>query len=120
MKASVIREMSLSEIRERIETEKSAYHKMKMNHVVSNLENPIKLKFARKAIARLSTELTLRENAEASGTAPAPTAKAEKTTGAAPDASTEAKPKVEAGEKETVEIEAEAEVVEESDQNEKA
>ena len=64
MKASVIREMSLTEIRERIDTEKSAYQKLKMNHVVSSLENPLKLKFARKAIARLSTELTKRESAD--------------------------------------------------------
>lgn len=108
MKASVIREMSLTEIKERIENEKSAYHKMKMNHVVSNLENPIKLKFARKAIARLSTELTKRENEEA-GTGTATEVKAKKAT-----------PKIEkkivaeeAAAKETVE----ADVVEESDEN---
>lgn len=102
MKAGVIREMSSTEIEERIETEKSAYHKMKMNHVVSNLENPLKLKFARKAIARLSTELTKRENEENSTTkvakTPAKTAKA----------------KVE------VEVEVETVEVEKTDENEKA
>ena len=67
MKASVIREMSLNEIRERIDTEKSAYHKLKMNHVVSSLENPVKLKYNRRAIARLSTELTKRESEETVG-----------------------------------------------------
>ena len=84
MKASVIREMSLAEIRERIDTEKSAYQKLKMNHVVSSLENPVKLKYARKAIARLSTELTKREAGESTdATVKAPTktkaAKAEET-----------------------------------------
>lgn len=61
MKSSVIREMSSAEIREQIENEKSMFLKLKMNHLVSNLENPIKLKYARKTIARLSTELTKRD-----------------------------------------------------------
>ena len=60
MKAAVIREMSSVEIQERIDNEKIAYQKLKMNHVVSSLENPLKLKYARKTIARLSTELTSR------------------------------------------------------------
>ena len=62
MKSSVIREMSLAEIREKIEVEKNMYLKLRMNHVVSSLENPLKLKYARKTIARLCTELTKREN----------------------------------------------------------
>ena len=53
--------MSSSEIRERIENEKSMFLKLKMNHLVSSLENPMKLKYGRKTIARLSTELTKRE-----------------------------------------------------------
>ncbi|HIN38768.1 MAG TPA: 50S ribosomal protein L29 [Flavobacteriales bacterium] len=61
MKSSVIREMSLAEIREKIEVEKTMYLKIKMNHAVSSLDNPLKLKYARKTIARLSTELTNRE-----------------------------------------------------------
>jgi len=71
MKAAVIREMSSVEIQERIENEKIAYQKLKMNHVVSSLENPLKLKYARKTIARLSTELTARaaqEGGETAGT----------------------------------------------------
>jgi large subunit ribosomal protein L29 len=52
--------MSSVEIQERIDNEKIAYQKLKMNHVVSSLENPLKLKYARKTIARLSTELTRR------------------------------------------------------------
>ncbi|MBL4752796.1 MAG: 50S ribosomal protein L29 [Flavobacteriales bacterium] len=69
MKASVIREMSLTELRERIENDKSSYQKLKMNHVVSTLENPLKLKYARKAIARMATELTKRERDEVAGSA---------------------------------------------------
>jgi len=61
MKSSVIREMSLTELKERIENEKTMLIKLRMNHLVSSLENPLKLKYARKTIARLSTELTKRE-----------------------------------------------------------
>ncbi len=61
MKSSVIREMSLTEIREKIEVEKNVYLKLKMNHAVSSLDNPLKLKYARKVIARLTTELTNRK-----------------------------------------------------------
>ena len=71
MKAAVIREMSSVEIQERIDNEKNAYQKLKMNHVVSSLENPLKLKYARKTIARLSTELTKRAGAEAGETSQA-------------------------------------------------
>jgi len=80
MKASVIREMSSTELRERIENDKGAYQKLKMNHVVSSLENPVKLKYARKAIARMATELTKREREEAAGTATPETPAAAKKT----------------------------------------
>ena len=86
MKAAVIREMSSTEIRERIDNEKTAYQKLKMNHVVSSLENPIKLKYARKAIARLSTELTNRERNETEGsTSTAAPAKAEQPVDTSPE-----------------------------------
>jgi len=61
--------MSSSEIQERIENEKSMLQKLKMNHSVSTLENPLKIKFARKVIARLYTELNNRDRAETSTTA---------------------------------------------------
>lgn len=79
MKASEIREMTSAEIQERIDTEKGSYQKLKMNHVVSSLENPLKLKYARKTIARLATELSKRAGEEAAGTVTAePKAKAKK------------------------------------------
>lgn len=61
MKNSVIREMSTPELVERLEEEKKQLTKMKINHAVSPLENPMKLKFYRKAIARIKTELRRRE-----------------------------------------------------------
>ena len=41
MKTSEIKDLTTEEIREKIETEKAALTKMKMNHAVSPLENPM-------------------------------------------------------------------------------
>ncbi|MDR2038073.1 MAG: 50S ribosomal protein L29 [Bacteroidales bacterium] len=64
MNTSEIRELSTKELIERIENEKNMLTKMKLNHAVSPLDNPMKLRFARKNIARLLTELKKRELAE--------------------------------------------------------
>ncbi|MDR1673571.1 MAG: 50S ribosomal protein L29 [Bacteroidales bacterium] len=64
MKMSEVRELSTSELKERIETEKNALVRMKLNHAVSPLDNPMKLKYARKDIARLQTELNNRNLTE--------------------------------------------------------
>jgi large subunit ribosomal protein L29 len=60
MKSKVIRELTLSEVRERLEEEKNQYTKLKLNHAVSPLENPQKIKDYRKTIARLETDLRRR------------------------------------------------------------
>jgi large subunit ribosomal protein L29 len=61
MKTSVIQEFSISEINERLEEEKNQFIKLKLNHAVSPLENPMKIKAYRKNIAQLKTELRARE-----------------------------------------------------------
>jgi ribosomal protein L29 len=61
MKAQEIREMSVADLRERIEVEKMNLDKMKMNHVISPLEDTSKIKKARKDIARMLTVLTEKE-----------------------------------------------------------
>ena len=60
MKTAEIRELTTSEIQERIETEKEALVRMKLNHTISPLDNPMQIKAARRNIARLMTELTKR------------------------------------------------------------
>ncbi|MFO7923360.1 MAG: 50S ribosomal protein L29 [Bacteroidales bacterium] len=60
MKISEIRELSTSDIEERIDTEKSLLLKLKMNHTVSPLDNPLKIPAVKKNIARLKTELRQR------------------------------------------------------------
>jgi large subunit ribosomal protein L29 len=66
MKNSEIRELTTKEIEERIDTEKSMLTRLKLNHAVSPLDNPLKIKQTRKNIARLMTELRKRELKESS------------------------------------------------------
>ena len=61
MKTSEIKDLTTEEIREKIETKKAALNKMKMNHAVSPLENPMLIRTTRRNIARLMTELRKRE-----------------------------------------------------------
>ena len=65
MKASEIREMSISDLRERIEAEKANLDTMKINHAISPLEDTSKIRTkirkARKDIARMMTILAEKE-----------------------------------------------------------
>ncbi len=61
MKSSEIKELTTQEIRERLSAEKENLVRMKLNHSISPLENPMQLRSARKTIARLATELRQRE-----------------------------------------------------------
>ena len=60
MEQKVIRELTTGEIIERMDEEKRQLTKLKLNHAVSPLENPNKIKAYRKTIARLETELRRR------------------------------------------------------------
>ena len=55
--------LSISELQDKIKEEKAVINKMKINHTVSPVENPMKIREARKLIARLSTELTKKQKA---------------------------------------------------------
>lgn len=61
MEQEVIKELGTAELIERLEEEKKQLVKLKLNHAVSPLENPNKLKFYKKAIARMETELRRRQ-----------------------------------------------------------
>jgi large subunit ribosomal protein L29 len=58
---NVIKDLSTKEIHEKIVEEKEILQKMKINHVVSPLDNPMKLKYSRRQIAKLKTELNKRK-----------------------------------------------------------
>ena len=61
MKASEVREMSIADIRERIEIEVANLDTMKINHTISPLEDTSKIAKARKDIARMMTILAEKE-----------------------------------------------------------
>ena len=61
MKYSEIVEISDKELLERLEGERDLLMKLKLNHSISPLENPNKIKEARRNIARMLTELRQRE-----------------------------------------------------------
>ena len=61
MKTKEIREMAVVDLRERIDTEKQNLNRMKMNHVISPLEDTSKIKKAKCDIARMMTILAEKE-----------------------------------------------------------
>ena len=61
MKTSEITELTDKEIQERISLEKETLVRLNMNHAVSPLDNPLKIKDTRRNIARLKTVLRQRE-----------------------------------------------------------
>ncbi|NLN30322.1 MAG: 50S ribosomal protein L29 [Bacteroidales bacterium] len=66
MKTSEIRELSTSDLIERIDMERTMLARMKLNHAITPLDNPQKIKQVRQVIARLMTELRTRELKEKS------------------------------------------------------
>jgi large subunit ribosomal protein L29 len=61
MKTSEIRELSTPDLLERIDTEKTLLVRMKLNHAITPLDNPQKVKDVKITIARLQTEKRARE-----------------------------------------------------------
>ena len=63
MKSNVIREMTTEEVQDALLNATEALDKMRMQHTISPLENPMVIKEKRKEVARLKTELTTRSKA---------------------------------------------------------
>ena len=61
MKVTEIKELTSKEIVERLQIEKENLGRLRMNHAVSPLDNPQKLKESKQNIARLKTILRERE-----------------------------------------------------------
>jgi large subunit ribosomal protein L29 len=61
MKTSEIKELSTPDLLERIDTEKTMLVRLKLNHAITPLDNPQKIKQAKLNISRLLTELRSRE-----------------------------------------------------------
>jgi len=61
MKKEEITQLTPDGIREKIVEESASLSKLKLNHTVSSIENPLKIRISRRLIARLKTELKSRE-----------------------------------------------------------
>ena len=61
MKIAEVREMSVADLRDRIELEKANLDTMKINHAISPLEDTSKFKKTRQDIARMITILAEKE-----------------------------------------------------------
>ncbi|MBP9992531.1 MAG: 50S ribosomal protein L29 [Bacteroidales bacterium] len=61
MKTQEIKEMAVKDLRERLEVEKQNLNRMKMNHVISPLENTSNIKKAKTDIARMMRVLAEKE-----------------------------------------------------------
>ena len=62
MKTSEIRELSIKEIEERIENEKNFLFRQNLNHAITPLDNPLKLRESRRNVARLITLLNQKKS----------------------------------------------------------
>ncbi|MDX9748628.1 MAG: 50S ribosomal protein L29 [Paludibacter sp.] len=61
MKTREIKELNNQEILERIDAQNEQLVRLKLNHAISPLDNPLQIKEVRRTIARLATELRQRE-----------------------------------------------------------
>ena len=61
MKTREIKELNNKEIQERMDAEQEHMVRLKLNHAISPLDNPLQIKEVRRTIARLATELRQRE-----------------------------------------------------------
>ncbi len=61
MKTSEIKELTVKEIVEKLQVEKENLLRLKLNHAVSPLDNPMKIQVSKRDIARLKTVLRERE-----------------------------------------------------------
>ena len=64
MKDTILTEMPINELNDLLISEKERLAKLKMSHAVSPLENPLSIKYSRKKIARVMTELSSRKRLE--------------------------------------------------------
>lgn len=61
MKQSEILELTDQELRDKLKSTEEEFAQLKLQHSISQLENPMKIRAMRKLIARLQTNLRKRE-----------------------------------------------------------
>jgi large subunit ribosomal protein L29 len=65
MNNSEIKSLSIEELQERIVSEQENLQKLRFAHAISPIENPMKIRVAKRLIARMNTELTIKQNIKA-------------------------------------------------------
>ncbi len=65
MKAKEIRELSVTEIQQRIKDEKESLQHLNFQHAIADIQNPMQLRHSRRLVARLQTILKQKLAAEA-------------------------------------------------------
>jgi large subunit ribosomal protein L29 len=61
MKQSEIIGLSTAELQEQLSQLKKSYADLRTAHAISPIQNPLQIKFVRRSVARLTTELSKRE-----------------------------------------------------------
>ncbi|MCH8554834.1 MAG: 50S ribosomal protein L29 [Schleiferiaceae bacterium] len=61
MKASDLKNLTTEELRDKLVEEQNNYRSAKLTHAISPMENPLALRGQRRDIARIHTELAMRE-----------------------------------------------------------
>lgn len=61
MKNAELESLSVEELRQKLEAEKESLTKLRFAHAISPIENPMKIREARKLVARIATTLKNKE-----------------------------------------------------------
>lgn len=61
MKNSELRSLSLDELKSRLNEEQGNIQKLKFAHAITPVENPARIRHARRLIARIKTEIKAKE-----------------------------------------------------------
>jgi len=64
IKTEDVKGLGMDDLRQKLEDELDRLQQLRFNHAVNPLENPLQIKFLRRDIARLKTEIRKREIAE--------------------------------------------------------
>tara|TARA_B100000965_G_scaffold402605_1_gene428910 strand:- start:959 stop:1153 length:195 start_codon:yes stop_codon:yes gene_type:complete len=64
MKQKEVKELSIDELNEKLNSFTNELSEMKMTHAISPIENPLQIKNMRRTIARINTEITKRISQE--------------------------------------------------------
>lgn len=61
MKNTELQSLTIDELKGRLGEEKDTLQKLKFAHAITPIENPMKIKHSKKTVARILTQITLKE-----------------------------------------------------------